>query len=33
VQRTAEYNQLLRIEQEPGSQAKYAGRAALKALA
>jgi len=31
--RTAKYNQLLRIEQELGSQAKYAGRAALKALA
>src|ERR1700720_2521523 len=30
--RTAKYNQLLRIEQELGSQAKYAGRAALKAL-
>jgi enolase len=29
--RTAKYNQLLRIEQELGSQAKYAGRAALKA--
>jgi enolase len=28
----AEYNQLLRIEQELGSQPKYAGRAALKAL-
>src|SRR6266705_2378059 len=31
--RTAKYNQLLRIEQELGSQAKYAGKAALKALA
>jgi enolase len=31
--RTAKYNQLLRIEQELGSQAKYAGRAALKRLA
>ncbi|WP_159006059.1 phosphopyruvate hydratase [Bradyrhizobium sp. S69] len=31
--RTAKYNQLLRIEQELGSQAKYAGRAAFKALA
>src|ERR1700704_5333584 len=31
--RTAKYNQLLRIEQELGSQAKFAGRAALKALA
>ncbi len=30
--RTAKYNQLLRIEQQLGSQAKYAGRAALKAL-
>jgi enolase len=30
--RTAKYNQLLRIEQELGSQAKYAGKAALKAL-
>ena len=30
--RTAKYNQLLRIEQELGSQAKFAGRAALKAL-
>ena len=30
--RTAKYNQLLRIEHELGSQAKYAGRAALKAL-
>jgi enolase len=29
--RTAKYNQLLRIEQELGAQAKYAGRAALKA--
>jgi enolase len=31
--RTAKYNQLLRIEEELGSQARYAGRAALKALA
>ncbi|WP_375782830.1 phosphopyruvate hydratase [Bradyrhizobium sp. Pha-3] len=31
--RTAKYNQLLRIEQQLGTQAKYAGRAALKALA
>jgi enolase len=30
--RTAKYNQLLRIEQALGTQAKYAGRAALKAL-
>jgi enolase len=30
--RTAKYNQLLRIEQQLGKQAKYAGRAALKAL-
>ena len=30
--RTAKYNQLLRIEHELGTQAKYAGRAALKAL-
>ena len=30
--RTAKYNQLLRIEQELGAQAKYAGKAALKAL-
>jgi enolase 1/2/3 len=29
--RTAKYNQLLRIEEELGAQAKYAGRAALKA--
>jgi enolase len=29
--RTAKYNQLLRIEQELGGQAKYAGRGALKA--
>jgi enolase len=29
--RTAKYNQLLRIEQELGAQAKYAGRGALKA--
>jgi enolase len=31
--RTAKYNQLLRIEQELGAQAKYAGKGALKALA
>src|SRR5882672_5831777 len=30
--RTAKYNQLLRIERELGAQAKYAGRGALKAL-
>jgi enolase len=30
--RTAKYNQLLRIEQQLGSQAKFGGRAALKAL-
>src|SRR6516162_1337506 len=30
--RTAKYNQLLRIEQELGKQAKYAGRSALKAF-
>ena len=30
--RVAKYNQLLRIEEELGPQAKYAGRAALKAL-
>jgi enolase len=30
--RTAKYNQLLRIEEELGGQAKYAGRAAFKAL-
>jgi enolase len=30
--RTAKYNQLIRIEEELGSQARYAGRAALKAL-
>jgi len=30
--RTAKYNQPLRIEQELASQAKYAGKAALKAL-
>ncbi|MBY0383180.1 MAG: phosphopyruvate hydratase [Xanthobacteraceae bacterium] len=30
--RTAKYNQLLRIEQQLGNQALYAGRAALKAL-
>jgi enolase len=31
--RTAKYNQLLRIEQQLGTQAKYAGGAALKGLA
>jgi enolase len=31
--RTAKYNQLLRIEEQLGTQAKYAGRAAFKALA
>ena len=31
--RTAKYNQLLRIEQQLGRQAKYAGKGALKALA
>ncbi len=31
--RTAKYNQLIRIEEELGSQARFAGRAALKALA
>ncbi len=31
--RTAKYNQLIRIEEELGSQAVYAGREALKALA
>jgi enolase len=31
--RTAKYNQLLRIEQQLGDQAVYAGRAALRALA
>jgi enolase len=30
--RTAKYNQLLRIEEELGAQARYAGRTALKAL-
>jgi enolase len=30
--RTAKYNQLLRIEQELGAQARYPGRSALKAL-
>src|SRR5579859_6558797 len=30
--RTAKYNQLLRIEEELGKQAKYAGKGALKAL-
>jgi enolase len=30
--RTAKYNQLLRIEQELGSQARYGGRAAVKGL-
>ena len=31
--RVAKYNQLLRIEEELGSQAKYAGRAAIRQLA
>jgi enolase len=31
--RLSKYNQLIRIEEELGSQARYAGRAALKALA
>jgi len=31
--RTAKYNQLLRIEQQLGNQAKYAGRTAIKSLA
>ena len=31
--RTSKYNQLLRIEQQLGSEAQYAGKAALKALA
>jgi enolase len=31
--RTAKYNQLLRIEEELGSSAKYAGRAAIRQLA
>ena len=30
--RTAKYNQLLRIEEELGAAAKYAGRAAIKQL-
>jgi enolase len=30
--RTAKYNQLLRIEEELGAQARFAGKAALKAL-
>jgi enolase len=30
--RTAKYNQLLRIEQELGPQAQYLGRAAIKAF-
>jgi enolase len=30
--RTAKYNQLLRIEEELGAQARYAGRAAIRAL-
>lgn len=32
-ERTAKYNQLLRIEEELGREARYAGRAAFKALA
>ena len=31
--RVAKYNQLLRIEEELGAEARYAGRAAFKALA
>jgi enolase len=31
--RTAKYNQLLRIEQQLGAQAIYAGKAVFKALA
>jgi enolase len=31
--RLAKYNQLIRIEEELGTQARYAGRGALKALA
>jgi len=31
--RLAKYNQLIRIEEELGSQARYAGRSSLKALA
>jgi len=31
--RLAKYNQLIRIEEELGTQARYAGRAALKAIA
>src|SRR4051812_41604777 len=31
--RTAKYNQLIRIEEELGASARYAGRGALKALA
>jgi enolase len=31
--RTAKYNELIRIEEELGSQAKYAGRSALKTVA
>jgi enolase len=30
--RTAKYNQLLRIEQDLGPQARYGGRTAIKAL-
>jgi enolase len=30
--RTAKYNQLLRIEEELGPQAKYAGRSTLKSM-
>jgi len=30
--RTAKYNQLLRIEEQLGPQAKYAGKAAVRAL-
>jgi enolase len=31
--RTCKYNQLLRIEEELGNAAKYAGRSAIRALA
>jgi hypothetical protein len=33
VQRPANYNQMQRIEQKPDANAKYAAKAALKALA
>jgi enolase len=32
-ERNAKYNQLMRIEEELGAQAKFAGRSALKTLA